>query len=382
MRENLLHIACDRMSKNNAAMLQRFCGLARSWYGLGALVLALSGCGETVEDVQQSPLPSPRSIQIEGAGASAPGLLYQRWIKDYTKQHPNLKIRYQSIGSGAGIQQFLKETVDFAGSDRPLKPADRQRYPAKRGQPIQIPSVGQFLAVIYNLPGVQSLKLSRSTYCGIFRGKVKAWNAPEIVKDNPGVKLPNRPIKVVYRSDGSMITLSLTQHLASICPGWQAGVGRQVKWEFVGIGSKGSADPLFVVQQTPGAIAAVEYSYAKENQLPMALLQNRAGQFVAPAPETATNALRGVVPAQDFSISVSDPAQPDAYPIVTVTYWLLYGRSSDTWKATDLRSFVQWALRDGAASAAELGYAPLPAELVERSIAALESTSERISPGQ
>lgn len=302
------------------------------------------------------------TISLSGAGASAPNPLYQRWFADYRAKDPAVQISYQSVGSGAGVKQFLEQTVDFGASDDPLKDADRAKFPAARGAgPVQVPTTGVFVVLAYNVEGVDNLKLSRTSYCGILDGTIKTWNDPKLTKDNPGVNLPSTPIAFTHRSDGSGTTAIFTKHVAKACPNWKAGSGKSVEWP-VGTGAKGNEGVTAAIQQTPGAIGYTEFSNAKEANLKMAALQNKAGEFITPSPESATKSLDGVKPDANLAVSVPDPAGKDAYPIVSLTYILLYEKYPEP-KGETLRKVLNWALKDGKAAATELGYIPLPDDI-------------------
>jgi phosphate transport system substrate-binding protein len=306
------------------------------------------------------------AITLNGAGATAPNPVYQRWFSDYNKVDPAVQISYQSVGSGAGVKQFLEQTVDFGASDDPMKDADREKYPKDRGVgPVQVPTTGLFLVFAYNLDGVDGLKLSRESYCGIVEGSIKTWNDAKIVKDNPGAKLPESPITFAYRSDGSGTTAVFTKHLVKACPNWKGGSGKSVEWP-TGTGAKGNEGVTAQIQQTPGAIGYTEFSYAKENNLKVATLKNKAGEFIEPTPESAAKALDGIKLDDKLVASVPDPAQKDAYPIVSLTYLLLYEQYADAQKGETLKKVVNWMLKDGKAAAAELGYIPLPDEIVTK----------------
>jgi phosphate transport system substrate-binding protein len=306
------------------------------------------------------------AVVLNGAGASAPNPLYQRWFADYNKVDSAVQISYQSVGSGAGVKQFLEQTVDFGATDDPMKDKDKEKYPKERGSaPVQIPTTGLFVVFAYNLDGVEGLKLSRETFCAIADGSIKTWNDPKIAKDNAGVTLPDTPITWVYRSDGSGTTAIFTNHIEKACPNWKAGAGKSIEWP-AGTGAKGNEGVTSQIQQTPGGIGYTEFSFAKENNLKMATLQNKAGEFIAPTPEAAAKALAGIEPDQSFAVKVPDPEQKDAYPIVSLTYLLLYEQYPDQAKADALKKMVNWALKDGKAAATELGYIPLPEEIVTK----------------
>lgn len=312
------------------------------------------------------------AVSISGAGATAPNPLYQRWFQEYNKQKPTVQISYDSVGSGAGVKRFIDQTVDFGATDSVLKDDERAQIPAERGQVIQVPSTGLFVVLAYNLDGVDNVKLSREAFCGIVDGTVKTWNDPKITKDNAGVNLPSDSITFVHRSDGSGTTDIFTKHLVKACPNWKAGSGKTVEWP-TGTGAKGNEGVSAQIQQTKGAIGYTEYSYAKQTQLKTAALQNKAGAFIPPTPEAAARALVGAEVPADFALQVPDPAGNDAYPIVSLTWVLLNQNPKDPAKAKEFAEFMRWALRDGKQYATELGYIPLPDDLVTRVAGALDN---------
>ena len=312
------------------------------------------------------------SASISGAGASAPNPLYQRWFQEYNKQNPNVQISYDSVGSGAGVKRFLDQTVDFGATDSALKDDERQKLPADRGRAVQIPSTGLFVVFAYNLDGVDNIKLSREAFCGVIDGSIKTWNDPKIAKDNSGATLPSSPITFVHRSDGSGTTSIFTKHVAKACPNWKAGSGKTVEWP-VGTGAKGNEGVTAQIQQTAGSIGYTEYSFAKENNLKMATIQNKGGEFITPSPEAAAKALEGATVPADFALDVPDPTPKDAYPIVSLTWLLLYENPKDPAKAKAMKDFLAWAYKDGKQYVTELGYIPLPDALVTKVTAALDT---------
>ncbi|MBW4519179.1 MAG: phosphate ABC transporter substrate-binding protein PstS [Scytolyngbya sp. HA4215-MV1] len=349
------------------------------------LVVGLGSCGSQTTtssspDASGSPATETTAkpaggadISISGAGASFPAPLYQTWFSEYNKKFPNVKISYQSVGSGAGVKQFLAKTVDFGATDAPLKDEDRAKYPKELGVPVQIPMTGGAVVFAYNLEGAEGLKLSRESYCGIVDGSIKTWNDAKIAKDNSGVKLPADPITFIHRSDGSGTTFIFTTHIKAACPNWKAGSGKSVEWP-TGVGAKGNEGVTAQVQQTKGSIGYTELSYAKENGLKMATLQNKAGTFIAPSTEASAKAFAGVELPKDFALSVPDPEAKDAYPINGLTWLLLYGQYPDQAKADAMKAFVKWALSDeGEKFAADLGYLPLPKEITTRVLAELDT---------
>ncbi len=363
------------------AFSQRKIHLGVSLSSLAALVLGLAACAPQAANTPppqgattgSSPAAAPAAggaASINGAGSSAANLIYQRWSQDYLKKNPNVQISYDSVGSGAGVKRFLDQTVDFAGTDDPLKDEDRAKLPADRGKAIQVPSTGLFIVMAYNAPGLTDLKLSREAFCGIVDGSIKSWDDPKIKANNPTA--PSQPLTFVHRSDGSGTTAIFTNHITKACPNWKAGAGKTVEWP-VGTGAKGNEGVTAQIQQTAGAIGYTEYSFAKQNNLTTASLQNKSGAFVAPTPEAAAKALNGAPVPADFAVKVPDPEGKDAYPIVSLTYLLMYENPKDPAKAKAFNDFVKWAYSDGKAVATELGYLPLPDELTTKAIAAIDT---------
>lgn len=346
-----------------------------------ALVAGLAACAPPPQ-TSSSPVGGSASpaastaaggtVSISGAGATAPNPLYQRWFQEYNKTNPSVQISYDSVGSGAGVKRYLDQTVDFGATDSALKDDEKKKLAADRGNPIQVPTTGLFVVFAYNLDGVDNLKLSRSTFCGIVDGSIKTWNDPKIAKDNAGAKLPATPVTFVHRSDGSGTTSIFTSHIAKACPDWKAGSGKTVEWP-VGTGAKGNEGVTAQIQQTKGAIGYTEYSYAKENKLAMATVQNKAGAFITPAPEAAAKALEGAKVPDDFALKVPDPEQKDAYPIVSLTWVLLYENPKDPAKAKAFNEFLKWSLKDGKQYATELGYIPLPEDLSSKVSTAVDT---------
>src|ERR1700738_2716411 len=223
------------------------------------------------------------ATQLQGAGATFPAPLYQRWIAEYTKANPDVQINYQGVGSGAGIKQFTQNLVAFGASDAAMK--DAEIAAVKQGV-VLIPATAGSIVLAYNLPGVENLKLSREAYIGIFLGKITKWNDPAIAKTNEGAKLPGTAITVCERSDGSGTTFVFTKHLSAISPVFkdQVGEGTTVTWP-AGVAGKGNGGVTALIKQNKGAIGYVDFGYAKNNKLSFAALQNKAGEFV-----TATTA--------------------------------------------------------------------------------------------
>ena len=307
--------------------------------------------------------------QLSGAGASFPAPLYQRWAVEYNKLQPKVQVNYQSVGSGAGVKQFSQGTVDFAASDAAM--SDEEIEKVKQGV-VMIPATAGSVVIAYNLPEVKDLKLSRDAYAGIFLGKITKWNDPAIAKDNPGVNLPDLPINVSYRSDGSGTTFVFTKHLSAISKDFADEVGndKSVTWP-VGAGGKGNEGVTALIKQSPGTVGYVEYGYAVNNGLSMASLQNKSGKFVKPTDESGAATLANIKFPENLRVWPEDPEGAEDYPIATFTWLLLYKKYSDAAKLEALKGFVTYGLTDGQKFSAELGYIPLPAAVVDKSKAAL-----------
>jgi phosphate transport system substrate-binding protein len=309
------------------------------------------------------------AADLNGAGATFPQPVYVEWIGAFQAVNPDVKINYQGVGSGAGIQQFTGQTVDFGASDAFMKDEEIQAAEAARAgaKVLHIPTVFGAIVLAYNLPGVEDLKLDSDTLAKIFLEKVTTWDDPAIKALNPDAQLPSAPIQTVHRSDSSGTTNGFTSYLAAVSADWAAGPGKgkEIKWPG-GVGGKGNDGVAAVVKQTEGAIGYVELAYATQNNMTMAQLKNQAGNFIAPSLESTSAAAEGITIPADMNLLplVSNSANPQAYPIVTSTYVLTYDKMPDAGKAAALKAFLTWALSDdGTAIATELGYAPLPADL-------------------
>ncbi len=312
------------------------------------------------------------ATQLQGAGATFPAPLYERWIAEYTKTAQDVQINYQGVGSGAGIKQFTQNLVSFGASDAAMK--DEEIAAVKQGV-VLIPATAGSIVLAFNLPGVQSLKLSREAYVGIFLGKISAWNDPAIAKTNDGVKLPSTAITVCERSDGSGTNFVFTKHLCAISPEFkdQVGEGTSVTWP-TGVAGKGNDGVTALIKQTPGAIGYVEYGYAKNNKLSFAALQNKAGEFVtADTASGAATLATTQFPANILRAWPSDPDAKEAYPIATFTWLLLYKNYSNAQIGDAVKKFVTFGLTDGQKFAEDLGYIPLPKEVVDKDLEALKS---------
>ena len=312
------------------------------------------------------------ATQLQGAGATFPAPLYQRWIAEYTKGNPDVQINYQGVGSGAGIKQFTQNLVSFGASDAAMK--DEEIAAVKQGV-VLIPATAGSIVLAYNLPGVENLKLSREAYVGIFLGKITKWNDPVIAKTNAGVNLPNLAVTVCERSDGSGTNFVFTKHLSAISPVFkdQVGEGTSVTWP-TGVAGKGNDGVTALIKQNKGAIGYVEYGYAKNNKLSFAALQNKAGEFVTATTASGAATLATTqFPANLLRAWPSDPEGKEAYPISTFTWLLLYKKYDNTQAAEAVKKFVNYGLTEGQKFAEELGYIPLPKEVIDKNWEALKT---------
>jgi phosphate transport system substrate-binding protein len=308
--------------------------------------------------------------QLSGAGATFPAPLYQRWSVEYHAKNPDVQVNYQSVGSGAGVKNFIQGVVDFGASDAAM--SDEEMAKSPRGA-VLVPATAGSVVLAYNLPGVADLKLSREVLAGIFLGTVTRWNDAAIAANNPGVALPDQPINVAYRSDGSGTTFVFTQHVAAVSPEFDEKIGADKSVTFpVGVGGKGNEGVTALIKQTPGTIGYVEYGYAKNNGLSVAAIENKAGNFVAPSPESGASTLASVELPDNLRVWPVDPAGAQDYPIVSFSWLLLYTEYEDAGKLAALKDFVNYGLTEGQTFADELGYIPLPAPVVEKAKAALE----------
>ena len=321
---------------------------------------------------------------LTGAGATFPYPIYSKWFDTY-HQKTGIEINYQSIGSGAGIQQVKAGTVDFGASDAALSNDRLRELPRKI---VHFPTVGGAVALVVNLPGFTgALKLTPQLITDIYMGKITMWNDRAIAAVNPGAKLPVAPILAVHRSDGSGTTNIFTMYLSAVSGQWKelVGANTSVSWPS-GVGGKGNEGVAGLVRQTPGAIGYVELAYAKQNQLAIAQVKNRAGNFIEPSVESTTAAIAAAANAlaKDVRTPIVNSNGGGAYPISGLTYLLVYQDSKDPARARMLADFIRWAIHDGQAMAAALDYAQLPAAIVkvnERALATLTAGGKKLASG-
>jgi phosphate transport system substrate-binding protein len=336
-----------------------------------ALVAAVAafGCGGGGD----SSSAASSAVKLQGAGASFPAPIYSKWFKTYSASHPNIQVDYQSVGSGSGVKSVMDHTVDFGASDAAMKPEDM----AKVDGGVQLfPMTAGAIVLAYNLQGVDNLHLSRQAYSGIFLGKVKRWNDPEIVKTNSGAKLPDLPINVVVRADSSGTSFVFSQHLSAISPEYKATVGANTmpNWP-VGTKSKGNEGVTGSIMTTPGSIGYIEYGYAKSQKVPTATLENKAGKFVSASTASGQAALASATLPDDLIAWAPDPPADDAYPIVTYTWMIAYKKYADKDKMAAMQDLLKFGLTDGQKDAEALGYIPLPQPVATKALAAVQNLS-------
>jgi len=314
---------------------------------------------------------SSYDVTLQGAGATFPAPLYQKWFKSYSLSHDGAQVDYQAIGSGGGVKSVIDETVDFGASDAAMTPAEMAKV---EGGVQLLPLTAGCIVLSYNLNGLKGLKLSRAAYAGIFLGKVKNWSDPLITKDNPGLGLPDEPINVVVRADGSGTTYVFTQHLSAISPEFakNPGTNKLPNWP-TGTKSKGNDGVTASIMTTPGSIGYIEYGYAKSQDMPMAILENKSGNFVESSAETVRAALATANFSENLIAWVPDPDAKDGYPIATYTWLICYRHYKDKGKFQLLRSLLSYCLTDGQKEADALGYVPLPPKVVEMDKAAVQN---------
>ena len=336
------------------------------WLVCAGLIAAMMvGCGEAGSK------NSGATVKLQGAGASFPAPLYNKWFKEFGASHSGMQVDYQSVGSGAGVKAIIDKTVDFGASDAAMTPEEMGKVDVG----VQLfPMTAGSIVLAYNLPGIEELKLSRDAYAGIFLGKITKWNDAAITSTNPGAKLPDSPINVVTRSDGSGTSFVFSQHLSAISKDFDSKVGKHKmpSWP-VGTGAKGNEGVTGAIKTTPGSIGYVEYGYAANLGLPMASLENKAGKFIAPSIKSGQASLAAVELPEDLIAWLPDPQGDESYPIVTYTWLLCYKKYSDPAKAKALAELIAYCMDDGQKTSEKLGYIPLPEPVIAKVKGALKN---------
>ncbi|NWG87272.1 MAG: phosphate ABC transporter substrate-binding protein PstS [Hydrogenophilaceae bacterium] len=307
---------------------------------------------------------SALAVDITGAGATFPYAVYTKWAEAYKAATGN-QVNYQGIGSSGGIKQIKAKTVDFGGTDAPLKEAELDAAGL-----VQVPTVMGAATIVVNLPGIESgkLKLDGETTADIFRGAIKKWNDPAIAKLNPGVKLPDTAITVAHRSDGSGTTFVVSNYLAKQSMAFKrdVGAGTTVNWPANGVGGKGNPGVAANVQKIAGAIGYVDIADAMKNKMTFVALKNKAGNYIVPNQDAVADAAAGA----DFKVKgmapdLLDQGHKNAWPIVSATFVLAYEKGADATKQKGVVDFITWSLNNGQKMAEDLGFVPLPKNVVK-----------------
>jgi len=310
-------------------------------------------------------LGAAQAQKLTGAGATFPYPIYSKWFSEYSAAHPGVEVNYQSIGSGGGIQQVTKGTVDFGASDMPMKDEQLAASPVKL---VHIPTVLGADVPAFNVQGINDLKFSGDVLADIFLGKINNWNDGRIAKDNPGAKLPDQKIIVVHRSEGSGTTFIWTDYLSKVSKDWADGPGKgtSINWP-TGVGGKGNEAVAGLVRQMPGALGYIELIYALQNHISFGSVKNADGKFVKASIESVTAAAASIkqMPS-DYRISITNAPGANAYPISSFTYLLIPTTGSDAAKRKVLKDLLSWCIKSGEGEVSNLSYAPLPGELQQK----------------
>jgi phosphate transport system substrate-binding protein len=303
--------------------------------------------------------------RLNGAGATFPNPLYQKWFLEYRAAHPKVQINYQSLGSGAGIRQLIAATIDFGASDAPMSDAELAKCPMRI---LHIPTAIGAVVPSYNLTSVKrELRFTPEILAGIFLGRITSWRDPAIAEANPGVELPNLPILVIHRSDASGSTFVFTDYLSKVSPEWSSKVGRgtSVRWP-AGSGGKGNEGVAGAIRQIDGSIGYIELTYAVQNHISYGQVRNLKGNFVRASQDSITAAAAPAISQTDYRVSITNAEGKDAYPIAGFTWLLIPQQSKDPEKGRTLHDFLAWMLKNGEREAASLTYVPLPDEMIRK----------------
>lgn len=338
--------------------------------GLVAVLLSIISCSG-------KPKLPEGVVPLRGTGATFPAVLYHHWFETFNKKNADLRVEYKPVGSSGGVEAFLKEKdkdgeIDFAASDNGMT-ADEVKK-AGRGV-LQFPITGGLVAIAYNLPGVDNLRLSREAYTGIFLGKIKRWNDPVIKKCNLDMDLPNREIQPYVRQDGSGTTFMFSNHLSAVSPEWKEkyGAHRLIGWPSDFILKSGNDNVAGSVSSSSGAVGYVDLGSALEGNLKTALLENRKGEYVEAKGRNASLALQKLAGVVDRPTFLPDPEGKDDYPIVGLTYVMVYRQYGDAAKRDGLKKLLLWCLEDeGQDFCGRYGYVRLPANLATEAIQAVQ----------
>jgi phosphate transport system substrate-binding protein len=333
---------------------------------IGAVVTAIVTIASCSRSGQGS---EPHASVIDGCGATLPFPLYAKWSSEFSRVDTRARVNYQPLGSGAGIRQVSDGVVDFGATDEPMSDEELKRASQQgSGDLVHVPMTIGAVVVTFNAPGVTELKLTPDVVADVFRGVVSRWDDPRLRAANPTASLPARPITVIHRADGSGTSATFTAYLSKNSAAWKEDIGAGTTPRFpVGIGARGNDGVTAQVKSTPFAIGYVELAYARQASLPIALVRNRSGSYVAPSTSSLDHAARSFITVpmkEDLRISIVDSTDPDAYPIAALSFLILPRDARHRARADSLARFVWWSLHDGQRFAEALDYAPLPPEYV------------------
>jgi phosphate transport system substrate-binding protein len=309
---------------------------------------------------------------LNGAGATFPNPIYSKWFSEYHKEHAEVQINYQPIGSGGGIRQVQAGTVDFGATDGPM--TDEQITESKV-KVLHVPTVLGSVVPAYNIPGVTAeVKFTPDVLADIYLGKITKWNDGRIAKANPGINFPDQNITVVHRSDGSGTTYIFSDYLSKVSPDWKntVGKGTSVKWP-QGLGGKGNEGVAGSVRQLPCSIGYIELIYALQNKILFGSVQNSSHNFIKASLESTTAAAEGVKMPADFRVSITNAPGKNAYPIASFTWLLIPIHPADANKGKILKDFLFWMQDKGQTMVEALSYAPLPKQVIAMEKAAINS---------
>lgn len=312
--------------------------------------------------------------KLTGAGSTFDYPIFSKWFAEYSSAHQGVEVNYQSIGSGGGITQVTKGLVDFGASDVPMTDQQLAAVPVKV---LNLPLVLGAAVPIFNVTGLQDIRLSSDVLADIYLGKISEWNDPRIAKDNPGVNLPNERVTVVHRSEGSGTTFIWTDYLSKVSKDWASGPGKgtSINWP-TGIGAKGSENVASMVRQLPGAIGYVELTYALQNHISFATVKNASGNWVKPSIAGATAAAATVKMPDDYRVSITNAPGPDAWPISSFSWMLVPVRPFHPENEKTLRDLLSWIIKSGEAQSPALSYAPIPQNVADKVIKTIYSLPE------
>jgi len=346
-------------------------------------LLFVAGCSDSASRPVEAPLP-PGRMQLTGAGAMFPSALYKVWFEAYHSENPSTFIKYSAVGSGEGVRRFVgknlqeNEQVDFGASDAAMQDAELAQMDNRA---LMIPMTGGCVVLAYNLPGFKGqVRLSRRAYTGIFLGEIKKWNDALIAQSNPGVSMPNLTIVTAVRQDPSGTTYAFTRNLDAVSETWRShyGPATLVNWPGNAMRASGNEGVAALIEKSVGSIGYLGFEFARRINLPVASLENKEGTYIRPSSESCSVALSSAELPENLRLFISDPSGADSYPLVTFSWILVRKNYSNPQTAAAVRDLFRWCLLGGQGYAPGLDFVPLPKNVAEKSLAAINT----ISPGR